>query len=102
MNIELLGERTRMEITSFRRFIQALENRRAFFKSMGAVSTDHGVSSPATHELTEGEAERVFREEALPAASGVCTIVPAALGESIGDVASLCAALDQGKLAGSD
>ena len=48
------------------------------------------------------EAERVFREEALPAASGVCTIVPAALGESIGDVASLCAALDQGKLAGSD
>lgn len=61
-NVDLLGERTRMEITSFRRFIQALENRRAFFKSMGAVSTDHGVFSPATHELTEGEAERVFRK----------------------------------------
>jgi glucuronate isomerase len=61
-NIELLGERTRMEITSFRRFIQALENRRAFFKTMGAVSTDHGVFSPATHELSEGEAERVFRK----------------------------------------
>jgi glucuronate isomerase len=61
-NIDLLGERTRMEVTSYRRFIQALENRRVFFKSMGAVSTDHGVHSPATHELTEGEAERVFRK----------------------------------------
>jgi glucuronate isomerase len=61
-NIDLLGERSRMEITSYRRFIQALENRRAFFKAMGAVSTDHGVFSPATHELSEGEAERVFRK----------------------------------------
>jgi len=64
-NVELLGERTRLEITSYRRFIQALENRRAFFKTMGAVSTDHGVFSPATHELTEGEAERVFRKALL-------------------------------------
>jgi glucuronate isomerase len=64
-NVDLLGERARMEITSYRRFIQALENRRAFFKAMGAVSTDHGVFSPATHELTEGEAERIFRKALL-------------------------------------
>jgi glucokinase len=41
-------------------------------------------------------AERVFRQEALPQSSAACSIVPAQLGEAIGDVASLCAALDQG------
>jgi glucokinase len=41
-------------------------------------------------------AERVFRTEALPQSSAACSIVPAQLGEAIGDVASLCAALDQG------
>ena len=39
---------------------------------------------------------RIFNEEALPQARDVCQIVPAQLGESIGDVASLCAAYDQG------
>lgn len=41
-------------------------------------------------------AEAVFRQEALPQSSAACSIVPAQLGEAIGDVASLCAALDQG------
>jgi len=40
----------------------------------------------------------VLREEALPEAVEVCRVVPAALGESIGDLAALCAALDQGDL----
>ncbi len=43
-------------------------------------------------------AKRVFAEEALGEAQRVCEIVPAELGESIGDMAALCAALDQGKL----
>jgi len=43
-------------------------------------------------------AKRVFHEEALPQAAEVCEIVPAQLGEAIGDIASLCAAFDQGKL----
>ena len=60
-SIKLLGERTGTEITSFRRFVEALENRRAFFKSMGAVSTDHGVFSPYTHELSDDEAEKIFQ-----------------------------------------
>jgi glucuronate isomerase len=60
-NIELLGERTGLEIRSYSHYIQALENRRSFFRSVGAVSTDHGVYSPYTHELTRGEAERIFR-----------------------------------------
>lgn len=37
--------------------------------------------------------ERVIREEALALSSGVCQIVPAGLGEQIGDVASLCVAM---------
>jgi glucokinase len=41
---------------------------------------------------------RVFDDEALPRAATACTIVPAALGESIGDLASLCAAFDQGHI----
>jgi len=40
----------------------------------------------------------VFATEALPQARQVCRIVPAQLGEAIGDFASLCAALDQGGL----
>ncbi len=60
-NIQLLGERVGKEVTSYNRFIEALENRRAFFKSMGAVSTDHGVESPYTHMLTLGEAELIFQ-----------------------------------------
>jgi glucokinase len=41
---------------------------------------------------------KVFDAEALPEARSVCQIVPAQLGEEIGDFASLCAALDQGGL----
>jgi glucokinase len=43
-------------------------------------------------------AMRVFAEEALSEAQRVCEIVPAQLGESIGDIAAICAALDQGQL----
>jgi len=39
----------------------------------------------------------VLAQEALPASVSVCEIVPAALGESIGDVAALCIAMDAGK-----
>ncbi len=38
----------------------------------------------------------VFRKEALREAIDACEIVPAELGEKIGDIAALCAALDQG------
>ena len=44
------------------------------------------------------KAEESFRLEALPQTKQACKIVPAQLGEHIGDVASLCAALDQGAL----
>ncbi len=40
-------------------------------------------------------ARAVMRRESLPGASAVCSIVPAGLGEQIGDVAALCVALDR-------
>ena len=49
-------------------------------------------------EALVGPAMRVYKSEALPAAQAVCAIVPAGLGEKIGDIAALCAAYDQGAL----
>jgi glucokinase len=43
-------------------------------------------------------ARKVFEAESLPEARGVCEIVPAQLGDTIGDLAALAAALDQGNL----
>lgn len=60
-NLRLLGERVGYEVTSYARFVQALEERRQFFKSMGAVSTDHGVKSAFTRELAKEEADRIFQ-----------------------------------------
>jgi glucuronate isomerase len=55
MEIEKLGG-----ITRFSQYIAALEKRRVFFKSMGAVSTDHAVVQPYTEELPAAEAEAIF------------------------------------------
>jgi glucokinase len=41
-------------------------------------------------------ARRVLSEEALAPALAACTVVPAMLDESIGDVAALCVAMDAG------
>jgi glucuronate isomerase len=49
------------EINSVSRLIQALEQRRAFFKEMGATATDHAALTPYTAELSEPESERILR-----------------------------------------
>lgn len=48
-------------IDSYDEFVRALEDRREYFKEMGATSTDHGVRSPHTHRLSTGEAQRIFQ-----------------------------------------
>jgi len=40
--------------------LEALGERRAFFKQMGATATDHGVFQPAAEPLEPAEAERIF------------------------------------------
>lgn len=59
--IDLLSEASGIDITSYKSFIRAIENRREYFKTMGAVSTDQGVTSPYTHKLSENEAEAIFQ-----------------------------------------
>jgi glucuronate isomerase len=60
-NVQLLGERAGMEITNYSQFISALEKRRVYFKEMGVASTDHGVFSPYTKQLSYNEAEAIFQ-----------------------------------------
>jgi glucuronate isomerase len=48
------------EITNYKKLIQALEERRKYFKEIGATTTDHGVFSPYTHQLSLKEAEEIF------------------------------------------
>ena len=52
-----------------------------------------GVYSRAEDLFLDGM-HRVLKREALGLSYGVCKIVPATLGESIGDIAALCAALE--------
>lgn len=63
-NLKQLEKAVGYDIRSYKAFIKALEERRVFFKKMGAASTDHGVFSPYTHELTKKEAREIF-ERAL-------------------------------------
>ncbi|MCW8848975.1 MAG: glucuronate isomerase, partial [Melioribacteraceae bacterium] len=55
-----LQKLTSIEITKYDKFIEALQIRREYFKKMGATSTDHGVTSPLTCKLTEGEVNAIF------------------------------------------
>ncbi|MDX1429968.1 MAG: glucuronate isomerase, partial [Rhodothermales bacterium] len=52
------------DVDSYATFINALEERRAFFKQNGATSTDHGVGSARTHRMSDAEAAKLF-EKAL-------------------------------------
>ncbi len=61
-NIELLGRICGFEISSFTKFVKALEERRSYFKTLGCTSTDHGVFSPFTHELSNSVVEKIFQK----------------------------------------
>lgn len=60
-NINKLSEVSSIDVTDYRSFLRALEQRRAFFKSMGATATDHAALTPATAELTPAEADTIFQ-----------------------------------------
>lgn len=60
-NIQKLGDLEGRELGNFATFVQALENRRVFFKSMGATATDHAVLIPLAAECPENELESIFQ-----------------------------------------
>jgi glucuronate isomerase len=59
-HVAALGELTGEDTNSWAGYLDALRSRRAAFVEAGATATDHGHSSPATADLSLGEAEALF------------------------------------------
>jgi glucuronate isomerase len=59
--IDALSQVSGINIHDYTTFIEALEDRRAFFKEMGAVATDHAAQTPFTAELAAAEASAIFQ-----------------------------------------
>jgi glucuronate isomerase len=60
-NINKLSEVSKINIVDYSSFIRALEQRREFFRAMGATATDHAALTPATTELSPIEADTIFQ-----------------------------------------
>ena len=69
--LEQFGEITGEDVHSWDGYLRAHRQRRAFFASMGATSTDHGHPSAATADLSDAQArtlfDKVVRGAATPA-----------------------------------
>jgi glucuronate isomerase len=61
-NIEKLGAIAGENIGTFKGYLNALRNRRAFFKSMGATATDHGHLTARTADLDNAAAESLYQK----------------------------------------
>lgn len=59
-NLAKLGELTGEDVASWRGYLAAHRNRRAFFKSMDATSTDHGHPTALTCDLDHGECQSLL------------------------------------------
>lgn len=60
-NVDALSAVSGIDVVGFASFIQALEQRRAFFKGMGATATDHAAITAFTGELSPSEADAIFQ-----------------------------------------
>lgn len=58
--IDALGEKTGENTDTFAGWVAGMENRRQFFKTMGAVSSDHAHMDLGTQPLPADEAEAVY------------------------------------------
>ncbi len=61
-NLKLLSDLTGEDCFSWKGYLAAHRQRRAFFAAMGATSTDHGHPSARTADLSVPEAEALFRK----------------------------------------
>ena len=59
-NVTRLGEMTGENTASWDGYLNALRDRRAYFKSFGATSSDHGHPSAFTADLERAECERLY------------------------------------------
>ncbi|MFZ6031220.1 MAG: glucuronate isomerase [Chloroflexota bacterium] len=60
-NLDALSAACGQEIGSYAGLVAALEQRRAYFKQMGATATDHAALTAYTEELSAREAEEIFQ-----------------------------------------
>ena len=68
-NLDSFGQITGCDTLNWDGYLDAHRKRRAFFKSYGATSTDHGHPSARTADLPRAEAEALFAK----VAGGTCT-----------------------------
>jgi glucuronate isomerase len=68
-NVQTLGEMAGEDASTWTGYLAAHRKRRAFFKSLGATSTDHGHPTARTEDLPPHAAQALF-DKAL---SGSCT-----------------------------
>ena len=59
--LERLGREHGAPLVDYAEFLNALQDRRTFFKSMGATATDHAVLEPFTTWLSRDEAEVLYQ-----------------------------------------
>lgn len=59
--ISKLSNVSKINIDSYKGFISAIENRRDFFKKMGATSTDQGVETAFTERISDQKADEIFQ-----------------------------------------
>lgn len=59
-NVRRFGDVTGIDTTHWQGYLDAHRNRRGFFASMGATSTDHGHPSANTEDLSLKEAQSLF------------------------------------------
>lgn len=72
-NVVQLGSLTGEDTETWAGYLQALRQRRAYFKSLGATASDHGHPTARTENLNEAECARLF-DKAL---SGRCSAAEA-------------------------
>ena len=59
-NIDRLSDVAGVEVVDCASLVRALEQRRWFFKQLGATATDHSTVTPATARLSDGEADAIL------------------------------------------
>lgn len=59
-NLRRFGEITGCDVATFAGYLEAHRKRRAYFKSFGATSTDHGHPTARTADLSPVEAEALY------------------------------------------
>ena len=60
LNVQIMGEMAGEDTTTWMGYLAAHRNRRAFFKTYGATSSDHGHPSARTEDLPQAEAAALF------------------------------------------